>query len=732
MAKIKLPGTLSEWKVLSLVSDTDEGEIYSLVKKSDDSKKAKLAYYEFADELYIQEDIDFIKDEAEFVNSVRALGDITNYIDVCVDDNPDKKQLKLYIVTDDSAPLSEKLTNIEFNEDEVVDFGIQMSEILEKLEANNIYHGDIKPTNIYVTADGKYKLGGFMDAESFDDDASYLAPEIKNGEQADFTTDIYSLGLLMYGMSNNGKLPFENEGLSPEDAAEKRISGESVPPTANGSQKLKSVIHIACQPENKNRWKNAGNIKNALLSIKNESKEQAADVIIPESTDFEGNIFEQQAKKDSGDTKAIPVVAPVVASAVAAVSAAEAAAHTASEKSEDASPEKEADPSPKEADESSAETPEEKNEPVEEIKQSYKEPEIDNRVFDDYKNQTKIFTIDQPSGAKEKDYGSYFDDYDDVKPSARSVAIQDFDPFAAVNNEKDYDKDNKRSRKGLIIAIIVGICIILALLAALGLIACRNGFFGSNPFGASNDSAATATTATVAQGAADTTSATKSTQSTTAASTTVPSTTKSASSSPSSSSSSDTEKSEAAEYVTVKVVRGYTFEQAKEMLEADGLYISEGRHRPSDEYGEGLIIAQTPGDGHSVEKGSTVIVDISTGPEATEAPATEAPRQQSSSSSSSSSDDNVPFSECKYNTSYLSQNEVKSMSHSELNIAFNEIYARRGRIFTDSSLDSYFRSQSWYTPKYTASEFSQKVVFNDYETKNINLIYNEQHSRGYR
>ena len=145
MAKIKLPGTLSEWKVLSLVSDTDEGEIYSLVKKSDDSKKAKLAYYEFADELYIQEDIDFIKDEAEFVNSVRALGDITNYIDVCVDDNPDKKQLKLYIVTDDSAPLSEKLTNIEFNEDEVVDFGIQMSEILEKLEANNIYHGDIKP-----------------------------------------------------------------------------------------------------------------------------------------------------------------------------------------------------------------------------------------------------------------------------------------------------------------------------------------------------------------------------------------------------------------------------------------------------------------------------------------------------------------------------------------------------------------------------------------------------------
>ena len=262
MAKIKLPAALSDWKVLALVSDTD------------------------------QEDIDFIKDEAGFVNTVRALGDITNYVDVCVEDNPDKKQLKLYIVTDGSIPLSDKLNNKEFSENEVVDFGIQMSEILEKLEANNIYHGDIKPSNIYVTADGKYKLGGFMDAESLDDNAGYLAPEIKNGGQADFTTDIYSLGLLMYGMCNNGKLPFENEGLSPEKAAEKRLNGENVPPTANGSQKLKSVIHIACQPENKNRWKNAGNIKNALLSIKNESENQP-EMIVPESTDFEGNIFEQ-------------------------------------------------------------------------------------------------------------------------------------------------------------------------------------------------------------------------------------------------------------------------------------------------------------------------------------------------------------------------------------------------------------------------------------------------------
>ncbi len=50
-----------------------------------------------------------------------------------------------------------------FAEDEVVDFGIQMSEMLETLEAKNIFHGNISPKNIFVTADGRYKIGGFTD-----------------------------------------------------------------------------------------------------------------------------------------------------------------------------------------------------------------------------------------------------------------------------------------------------------------------------------------------------------------------------------------------------------------------------------------------------------------------------------------------------------------------------------------------------------------------------------------
>ena len=82
--------------------------------------------------------------------------------------------------------------------------------------------------------------------------------------------------------------------------------------------------------------------------------------------------------------------------------------------------------------------------------------------------------------------------------------------------------------------------------------------------------------------------------------------------------------------------------------------------------------------------------------------------------------------------SYISQSEVKDLSDNDLELALNEIYAKRGWIFSDPELSAYFNSQSWYTPRYTSSEFSKNVTFNEYEQANIQLIINEQKSRGIR
>lgn len=82
-------------------------------------------------------------------------------------------------------------------------------------------------------------------------------------------------------------------------------------------------------------------------------------------------------------------------------------------------------------------------------------------------------------------------------------------------------------------------------------------------------------------------------------------------------------------------------------------------------------------------------------------------------------------------TRYLAADELQSLSDRDLWLARNEIYARHGRKFNNSELQSYFDSKSWYTPRYSAEEFeSMESPLNEYETANADLIYEVEAQRG--
>lgn len=82
---------------------------------------------------------------------------------------------------------------------------------------------------------------------------------------------------------------------------------------------------------------------------------------------------------------------------------------------------------------------------------------------------------------------------------------------------------------------------------------------------------------------------------------------------------------------------------------------------------------------------------------------------------------------------YLTEAQLENLTKEQLLYARNEIYARHGRKFNDSSIQAYFDSKSWYTPSYEAAEFDKiaNSVFNDYEKKNIELIVKVEESKGY-
>lgn len=70
----------------------------------------------------------------------------------------------------------------------------------------------------------------------------------------------------------------------------------------------------------------------------------------------------------------------------------------------------------------------------------------------------------------------------------------------------------------------------------------------------------------------------------------------------------------------------------------------------------------------------------------------------------------------------LTEADFKGKTKEELRIGRNEIFARRGRKFQTKDLNDWFSSKDWYTPKYTAEEFSKNVQLNEYEIENSTRI----------
>lgn len=95
----------------------------------------------------------------------------------------------------------------------------QLSQGLCALHQQNIIHQDIKPENIYISNEGKVKLGDLGFSVTLDQadqqiqgTPAYLAPEVVNGSPVDFRSDLYSLGLVGYEMLT-GENPFATDDL---------------------------------------------------------------------------------------------------------------------------------------------------------------------------------------------------------------------------------------------------------------------------------------------------------------------------------------------------------------------------------------------------------------------------------------------------------------------------------------------------------------------------------------
>ena len=124
---------------------------------------------------------------------------------------------------------------------ETLHFSIQIAKALEHAHSRGIVHRDIKPHNVMVLKNGSIKVTDFGIARIMSNNNTltkealgsvhYISPEQAKGGRVDNRSDLYSLGVVMYEMMT-GRAPYDGE--SPVAVAIQHINGGApMPSTLN-------------------------------------------------------------------------------------------------------------------------------------------------------------------------------------------------------------------------------------------------------------------------------------------------------------------------------------------------------------------------------------------------------------------------------------------------------------------------------------------------------------------
>lgn len=287
------------WEIVRPLGSGGFGKVYE-IRKADETGEYRAAmkvigipnsasdYEVYEDDGYDEESItaifksqmEGIAREFSLMAQFKGVSNIVSYEEHLIVPHDDGRGWDILIRMELLTPLPQYCKAHTMTEKDVIRLGMDICRALELCGKKKVIHRDIKPQNLFVNDFDDFKLGDFGISKTLDHTtkatktgtSSYMAPEVYNGQAYGSSVDIYSLGLVLYWLLNERKLPFMPMGKVPshseiERAVERRYKGEAFPPPKNGSAELKAVVMKACAFAPQDRFATAGEMREALDAV---------------------------------------------------------------------------------------------------------------------------------------------------------------------------------------------------------------------------------------------------------------------------------------------------------------------------------------------------------------------------------------------------------------------------------------------------------------------------------
>lgn len=284
----------------------------AIVYKGENIKTGEVVAIKVLKEEYLEnsEFVTMFEKEAEIAKLVRHKN-MVNTFDVGVDDGSPYMVMEFV----QGRTLKEYI-NMKgiLAEEEAVNIAIQVCDAIKYAHENNLIHRDIKSQNILLNTDGVVKVGDFgiakmttsatltTDGSNVLGSVHYMSPEQAMGNVVDHTTDIYSLGIVMYEMLT-GTLPFK--GDTPVSIALKHVNeGLPSPMTKNHSLSLAldKIIMKASNKLRELRYQSAQQLKEDLILSK---KHPNGEFVVESDNNGETKIIPALKKEMSANAQQI-------------------------------------------------------------------------------------------------------------------------------------------------------------------------------------------------------------------------------------------------------------------------------------------------------------------------------------------------------------------------------------------------------------------------------------------